>query len=93
MSRPRNWRFAPQQAQVAAQGRTIEAQTPETWLLHARPRCKNAVKREDVAIARQQVEGARAALQTARNQLALYTIRAPLSGTLTAVNVGPGANR
>ena len=78
------------QAQVAAQGRTIEAQRQNVAAARAAS-LQNAVKREDVAIARQQVEGARAALQTARNQLALYTIRAPLSGTLTAVNVGPGA--
>ena len=78
------------QAQVAAQQRTIEAQRQNVAAARAAS-LQNAVKREDVAIARQQVEGARAALQTARNQLALYTIRAPLSGTLTAVNVGPGA--
>ena len=78
------------QAQVAAQQRTIEAQRQNVAAARAAS-LQNAVKREDVKIARQQVEGARAALQTARNQLALYTIRAPISGTLTSVDVGPGA--
>ncbi len=78
------------QAQVAAQGRTIEAQRQNVAAARAAS-LQNAVKREDVKIAQQQVEGARAALQTARNQLALYTIRAPISGTLTSVDVGPGA--
>jgi len=78
------------QAQVAAQQRTIEAQRQNVAAARAAT-LQNAVKREDVKIARQQVEGARAALQTARNQLALYTIRAPISGTLTSVDVGPGA--
>ncbi len=77
-------------AQVAAQERTIEAQRQNVAAARAAS-LQNAVKREDVKIARQQVEGARAALQTARNQLALYTIRAPISGTLTSVDVGPGA--
>ena len=78
------------QAQVAAQRRTIEAQRQNVAAARAAS-LQNAVKREDVKIARQQVEGARAALQTAKNQLALYTIRAPISGTLTSVDVGPGA--
>ena len=78
------------QAQVAAQQRTIEAQRQNVAAARAAS-LQNAVKREDVKIARQQVEGARAALQTIKNQLALYTIRAPLSGTLTSVDVGPGA--
>ena len=78
------------QAQVAAQERTIEAARQNVAAARAAS-LQNAVKREDIKIARQQVEGARAALQTARDQLALYTIRAPLSGTLTQVNVGPGA--
>ena len=78
------------QAQVAAQQRTIDAQRQNVAAARAAS-LQNAVKREDVKIARQGVEGARAALQTARNQLALYTIRAPLSGTLTSVDVGPGA--
>ena len=78
------------QAQVAAQQRTIEAQRQNVAAARAAS-LQNAVKREDVKIARQGVEGARAALQTARNQLALYTIRAPISGTLTTVDVGPGA--
>lgn len=78
------------QAQVAAQERTIEAQRQNVAAARAAG-LQNAVKREDVKIARQQVEGARAALQTAQNQLTLYTIRAPISGTLTTVDVGPGA--
>ena len=78
------------QAQVAAQQRTIEAQRQNVAAARAAS-LQNAVKREDVKIAQQQVEGARAALQTARNQLALYTIRAPISGTLTTVDIGPGA--
>ena len=77
-------------AQVAAQQRTIEAQRQNVAAARAAS-LQNAVKRADVQIARQQVEGARAALQTARNQLALYTIRAPIPGTLTSVDVGPGA--
>ena len=78
------------QAQVAAQERTIEAQRQNVAAARAAS-LQNAVKREDVKIARQGVESARAALQTARNQVALYTIRAPISGTLTSVDVGPGA--
>ena len=78
------------QAQVRAQERTIEAQRQNVAAARAAS-LQNAVKREDVKIARQGVEGARAALQTAQNQLALYTIRAPISGTLTSVDVGPGA--
>jgi RND family efflux transporter MFP subunit len=51
---------------------------------------QTAVKRQDVIVAKHQVDNALGALKTARSQLMLYTLRAPLSGTVTAVGASVG---
>lgn len=51
---------------------------------------QNLVKRKDVDVARQQVRNAQGALATARAQIALYTLRAPLSGQVTLVGATVG---
>jgi RND family efflux transporter MFP subunit len=51
---------------------------------------QDVVKRRDVQVARQQVRSALGALDTARSQKALYTLRAPLSGQVTVVGANVG---
>jgi HlyD family secretion protein len=84
------------QAVVAAQGQTIAAQAQtvkgqEQALQGSRvATIQNTVKNQDIAIARQQVANAEGALATAKAQEALYTVRAPLSGTITSVGASLG---
>lgn len=47
-------------------------------------------KRQDIAIARRQVENARGALSTARAQIALATLRSPLTGVVATVTANNG---
>ena len=47
-------------------------------------------KRQDIAIALRQVENARGALTTARSQIALATLRSPLSGVVATVTANNG---
>ncbi len=84
------------QAQVSAQQQTVAGQQQTVAgqrqaLAAARAASlQDVVKRKDVEIARQQVRNALGALNTARSQLALYTLRAPLSGQVTSVGVTVG---
>jgi HlyD family secretion protein len=83
-------------AQVDAQKQTVEAQRETVAGQQAAVDAARAgdlgdlVKRKDILVARQQVSNALGALDTARGQLSLYTIRAPLSGEITAVGAGVG---
>lgn len=83
-------------AQVAAQRQAVEAQrqtvnSQRQALEAARAASlQDVVKRKDVQVARQQVQNARGALTTAQGQVALYTLRAPLSGLVTSVGASLG---
>jgi RND family efflux transporter MFP subunit len=84
------------EAQVAAQRQTVAAQRDTVAGLQraadaARTgRIQDIVKQKDIAIARQQLENARGALRTTEAQASLYTLSAPLSGTVTSVNAAVG---
>jgi RND family efflux transporter MFP subunit len=84
------------EAQAAAQRQAVDSQRQtvaglQQAVVAARTsRLQDTVKEKDIAIARQQLENARGALRTAEAQLSLYTLRAPLSGTVTSVNAGIG---
>lgn len=84
------------QAQANAQKQTVQskAQTVagQQQALRAAQAAalQNAVKRQDIQVAQQQVKNAVGALATARSQKALYTLRAPLSGQVTQVNASAG---
>ena len=52
---------------------------------------QDLVKQSDVLVAGQQVKNARGALQTARAQIALYTLRSPIAGEVTLVGTSLGA--
>jgi RND family efflux transporter MFP subunit len=84
------------EAQVAAQRQAVASQRQTvTGLQEAveaarASRIQDTIKQKDIQIARQQLENARGALATTEAQLSLYTLRAPLSGTVTAVNVSVG---
>jgi RND family efflux transporter MFP subunit len=83
-------------ATADAQKQTIEAQKQtvagQEHALNAAKtvRMQNQVKEQDIQIARQQVINANGALRTARAQLSLYTLHAPLSGRVTAVGASLG---
>jgi RND family efflux transporter MFP subunit len=51
---------------------------------------QDIVKRKDIQVARQQVRNAEGALDTARAQKSLYTLRAPLAGQVTLVGASAG---
>jgi HlyD family secretion protein len=84
------------QAQADAQRQAVEGQRQtvagQVQALAAAQagRIQDLVKLKDVDVARQQVTNAQGALETARAQLGLYTIRAPLTGTVTAVGAAEG---
>lgn len=84
------------QAQVDAQRQTVDAQRQTAAgqglaVQSARAAAlQDVVKQKDVQVARRQVQNARGALATAQAQSALYTIRAPLSGQVTAVGATVG---
>ena len=84
------------QAQVAAQKGAIRAQdftvkSQKQAEDAARTfRLQTSARQKDVVVARQQEKAARAALASVRAQTALYTLRAPLSGTITLVGAGTG---
>lgn len=52
---------------------------------------QDLIKQNDVLVAGQQVKNARGALATARAQVALYTLRAPITGEVTLVGASLGA--
>jgi HlyD family secretion protein len=52
---------------------------------------QNGNRPEDIAIARAQVEAAQGSLQTIRNQMADYQLRAPISGVITRIYADPGS--
>ncbi|MCW3098673.1 MAG: efflux transporter, family, subunit [Chthonomonadaceae bacterium] len=85
-----------QKQTINAQMQTVDAQRQTVAGLQTAVRAAEAaglqteVKRKDVQIAQQQVKNARGALATAQAQMALYTIRAPLSGLVTNVGVSVG---
>ena len=84
------------QAQVAAQKGAIRAQD---FTVKSQKQAEDAARtvrlqtearQKDVIVARQQEKAARAALASVRAQTALYTLRAPLSGTITSVGASAG---
>lgn len=84
------------QAQVEAQRQMIDGQRQtvagQKQALAAAKAAglQDIVKRKDIQVARQQVRNAQGALKTAQSQRALYTLRAPLSGQITAVGANLG---
>jgi HlyD family secretion protein len=80
---------AAQRQTVAAQRQTVEGQKRAVEAAQAAS-LQDVVKRQDISVARQQVRNAQGALETSRAQLTLYTLRAPLTGQVTAVGAAPG---
>ena len=87
---------AGQRTAVEAQRKAVDAQR-ETVVgqRHALEAARSATlqnlaKQKDIQIARRQEQNARGALTTAQSQLSLYTIRAPLTGVVTAVGATTG---
>lgn len=74
---------------VASQRETIRSQRQSLVAAHAAA-LQNVVKQKDVQVAQQQVRNARGALATAQAQMALYTIRAPITGIVTNVGASLG---
>lgn len=74
--------IAAQRETVVSQQHAVEAARAATM--------QNLIKTKDVQVARQQVHNAEGALSTARAQLALYTLRAPISGIVTEVGANIG---
>jgi HlyD family secretion protein len=81
-------RSAQQQA-VAGQRQTVAGEQAAVAAARAAA-LQNTVKRQDVLVARQQLRNAEGALTTARAQVALYTLRSPLTGHVSAVGATPG---
>ncbi len=81
-------RSAQQQA-VAGQRQTVAGQQAAVAAARAAA-LQNTVKRQDVLVARQQLRNAEGALTTARAQMALYTLRSPLAGQVSAVGATAG---
>ena len=78
-----------QRQTVAGQRQTVAGQ--EAAVAAARAAAtQDVVKRQDVLVARQQVRNALGALTTARAQVALYTLRAPLAGQVISVGATAG---
>ena len=78
-----------QRQTVAGQRQTVAGQ--QATLAAARASALlDVVKRQDVQVARQQVRNAQGALTTARAQVALYTLRAPLAGQVSSVGASVG---
>ena len=80
---------AAQKQAVDAQRETVRGQEQATQAARAAS-LQNVVKTQDIAIAQRQRQSALGALETLRAQNALYTLRAPLSGTITVVGAGVG---
>lgn len=84
------------QAQVAMQRQAVKAQREtvrgQQQAAQATQvgRLQNVVKQQDIAIARQQFANARGALTTLESQRAQYTVRAPLSGSVSLVGASVG---
>lgn len=78
-----------QKQAVAGQQQTVAGQRQAVAAAQAAA-LQDAVKRKDIQIARQQVHNAQGALNTVRSQLALYTIRSPLTGEVTQVGATVG---
>jgi membrane fusion protein (multidrug efflux system) len=85
-------------SQIEAQQRAVDAQqqiveSQKSALEAARAgRLQNDVKHKDVEIAQQEVRNALGALKSAQSQVALYTLRAPLSGVVSNVDASVGEN-
>ncbi len=80
---------AAQRQAVAGQRQTVAGQQAAVQAARAAG-LQDVVKRQDVLIARQQLQNAEGALTTARSQRALYTLRAPLDGQVTSVGATVG---
>ncbi len=80
---------AAQREAVAAGRQTVAGQQAAVSAARAAAR-QTVVKRQDILVARQQLRNAEGALTTARSQRALYTLRAPISGVVSAVGVTAG---
>lgn len=80
---------AAQQQAVAGQRQTVAGQEAAVAAARAAS-LQSVVKRQDILIARQQLRNSEGALTTAQSQKALYTLRTPLSGLVSAVNVTAG---
>lgn len=78
-----------QRQAVAAQEQTVSGQRHAVEAARAAS-LQDVVKREDIAVARQQMHNAEGALQTAQAQRALLTIRAPLTGQITTIGATVG---
>jgi len=74
---------------VAGQKQTVAGQQAAVAAARAAG-TQDQVKRQDVLVARQQVRNALGALTTARAQVALYTLRAPLAGQVSSVGATIG---
>ena len=80
---------AAQQQAVAGQRQTVAGQEAAVAAARAMTR-QNIVKQQDILIARQQLRNSEGALTTAQFQKALYTLRTPLAGQVSAINVTAG---
>ncbi len=80
---------AAQRQAVAGQQQTVAGQQAAVSAARAAS-LQNEVKRQDVLVARQQLKNAQGALVTAQAQKALYTLRAPLAGQVSAVGASVG---
>ena len=78
-----------QRQTVAGQRQTVAGQQAAVSAARAAG-TQDFVKRQDVLVARQQVRNALGALATARAQVALYTLHAPLAGQVTSVGATVG---
>ena len=74
---------------VDGQRQTVEGQRQALAAARATA-LQDIVKQKDVQVAQQQVRNSKGALQAARAQLALYTVRSPLTGRVTALTSTPG---
>ena len=80
---------AAQQQAVAGQRQSVAGQQAAVAAARAAA-LQNVVKRQDVLVARQQLKNAEGALTTAQAQTALYSLRSPLAGHVSAVGATPG---
>jgi len=78
-----------QQQIVDGQKQTVEGQRQALAAAKAAS-LQDVVKQKDIQVAQQQTRNAKGALQAARAQLALYTVRSPLTGRVTAVTATQG---
>lgn len=78
-----------QRQAVAGQRQTVAGQQAAVAAARAAG-LQDVVKRQDVLIARQQLQNSEGALTTARSQQALYTLRSPLSGQIGTLGATAG---